>query len=172
LSQTTITATENLKAFYALLEVSIDKPLLVLVEISVALALVYFANKQWRTGQENIRQQLFEKRLDVFDFTTRLQKTAHNGPNRYSDLEAINSLHIVRQRARFLFGNEISYWFQSLHCAISEEMDHLENEPCCPESEWNEFVAEKTRLREARTELFEQREALFSPYLNFSNSRK
>ena len=142
----------------------------------IAVFVAYIAYQQWKLRQDDLRQKLFQSRMEIFDFTEKVRKTAFNAREPYQDLEAINEIHFVRVRAQFLFGNDVNSWFTEMYVAVQEEImaidDSKRSSPDISNEQWREITGKKRDAAEKRKEIFSERDRIFSPYLDFSFIRK
>jgi hypothetical protein len=126
----------------------------------LGIVAAYIAWRQWRTSQDRLVLDLFERRFQVFQELTRTIATAFNSkPN--VEFQDLTSFDTATEKARFLFGPEVhSYLAESrqrlIHIIATEHVlpnmpdgpqrTNAENKVLATINEMNEFYGRLATL--------------------------
>ncbi|EKJ94370.1 hypothetical protein C241_19427 [Bradyrhizobium lupini HPC(L)] len=69
---------------------------------------------QWRTAHQKVLLDLFDRRMNIYDQVTEMQRRAMRLGDQLTGVE-IDHIRDVRNRARFLFGDEVSDALKKWH---------------------------------------------------------
>lgn len=140
-----------------------------LMTAGIALMGAWIALQQWRTAQDKLRLDLFEKRMVVYEAArTALGKIFTAGDLSPRD-EAEYLVGVTG--SKWLFGSDVhSYLHDELwgkliemHCHVAS-LDGLE-----PGDERNALIGKRTQLRKWFTSQQDRLDSLFLPYLRFQH---
>jgi hypothetical protein len=82
----------------------------VVTTLVLGLVAGYIAWRQWRTAQDRLVLDLFDRRFQVFYDLTRAIAEAFN--KSLVSVDDLNKFDVARERARFLFGPEVPEYLQ------------------------------------------------------------
>ena len=166
MSSTSQTEAENLTEFFGMGWVDIlgklSTPL-------IAIFVAYVAYQQWQTNRGNLKERLFDRRMEVFE---KFQAGLVEGTLDVPPPELTNQLSATAMKARFLFGEEIQ---ALIHEAAERTLKirQLERRIARPtDNETFQDLSDKIDghrdwLHQTRSSVF----TTFAPYLEFSKHR-
>lgn len=133
---------------------------------TVALFDVYIAYRQWRTAQNKLKSELFERRLLIYE-AVRSYISVVLTTGKTSQEEEVRYLSGTRG-TQWLFGNEIVYYIDKILwkkiCDLSCVQSELEDLPNGEERIAK--IKSKAEIRKWLVEQTKELDAKFGPYLS------
>jgi hypothetical protein len=128
------------------------------------------AYMQWRTAHQKVLLDLFDRRMDIYDQVTAMQRKAMRQGDQLTGVE-IDHMRDVRNRAKFLFGDEVSDALRQWHdvlidLTISADILRAGN---------GSRTEHNPKISSALRQLLPYRDSLpvlFSPYLKMDQKRQ
>ena len=138
------------------------------VALVVGLAAAALAYGQWKTARDKLRLDLFERRMEVYllidEFRVRALK---NGAVNHDD---IGILHRAEERAKFLFGSDVSEFIEELKrhwldlINATHGMEQFDEEKSL-------HIAEKYRVLKDLIAIDGRSSRIFGVYMSFERYR-
>ena len=156
---------ENLAVFFEMRWVDVLQAALT---PTIAIVAVYIAYQQWRTNQANLRERLFERRMEIFQtaeeaISAVLREGMQDEDSQWKLVEA-------GSKSRFLFGAEVQQFLEEVRKNIIDgNLAHkLQDHPQHDRSEQidREAACFNAVCRQS-SEIWE----VFHPYLGFDRQR-
>lgn len=131
----------------------------------IAIVGIFIAYRQWRTAQNKLRLDLFERRLEVYEAIEEFASKSQWARGRRDELDAV--FFDAMKKARWLFGAEI-LWFcrkRIFRCADDLNEMWVAYDKARPEEQkvlMGQIIEKKKELYRLRRELLH----VFSPYMS------
>lgn len=136
----------------------------------IASAVAFIAFQQWKLSQANLRDKLFERRIQVYEkVLSVLSSTSRNGRIEQSH---INELAFAWRTSRFLFGVDVSDFISSLRDKYIDANYHLSSRYIgMPEEERQRHIVGEAENMKWIYKQFDPLFEVFLPYLGFQKHK-
>ena len=133
---------------------------------------IHIAYQQLRTNRDNLRERLFDRRWNLFKKVQRLISDTYQAGA--VTLENQYDLKILRQEAKFLFGQELQDFLNKVEVDIHDLKMLLmvdKSKKYAPHEEFIErgekIFAQREKIRQGLEELFQ----IVQPYIGFEKTK-
>ena len=132
-----------------------------LVTAFIAAVVAFIAFLQWKTAQEKVLLDLFDKRFAVYD---ELRSVVGGG----IDQTALFGFKRTASRAQFLFGPEVQTFLEERWVDLKRDKDLRDNpQPWpVPEDQRAAAIAERVARKDRLSDFFKDFDQLVAPYMN------
>ena len=148
--------------------------------LAASIGAIHFTRNRWKTEQEKVRLELFEKRYKVFESTANLISIARS--RKFEEqTQVILAFQDTPRLARFLFSKEVSEFLDEVWetvCDLQDAQSELDD-TISPISKAIEENADVRSLQKRKRDIDRESRLIFSrlyptfePYLNFANSKE
>ena len=136
-----------------------------LVTAFIAAVVAFIAFLQWKTAQEKVLLDLFDKRFAVYD---ELRSVVGRHLSGGIDQTALFGFKRTTSRAQFLFGPEVQTFLEERWVDLKRDKDLRDNpQPWpVPEDQRASAIAERVARKDRLSDFFKDFDQLVAPYMN------
>jgi len=136
---------------------------------TIAVLASVIAYRQWRTAQNKLKFDLFDRRLKVYEALTSVlgRVLTHGGTTNEDQGAYLEGI----QNAKWLFGEEIREYLQNTVWRAIVDLELLESmtNGMTPEPERSARIAKQAELRNWFADQYKHAESLFSKYMSLGH---
>lgn len=130
----------------------------------IAMYLAYIAYRQWRTNNDNLRERLFDRRMEVFDMAfDAISTVLREG---LQETSAERTLAIAWQKSKFLFGPDVTNFLDEARNNILKGNMYYKLLDA-PNQDRADIADKEYSCFQKVTKDIEKMWAVFDPYLSF-----
>ena len=136
----------------------------------IAAFVAYIAYYQWRLAQANLRERLFDRRMNLYERVHRILGSIMSSG--VASDEVIFDLGLCWRESRFLFGTEIPEYIEKIrNCAIDIQTHRNSLHSGLTADERSMHVKKEAEHKKWLVKQFEPLAMIFMPYLGFGDHK-